>query len=203
MKRCAATQQINVHQLDLFLEEISPWLLARALAFGTISRFAGFASGHPMKEQSMSTQIPTESSDHTFEAIRDVQTSIVDAINGYQRMLEKAEPSFRGTVSNLIELHKSHESGLQNLLNKAGETSPNEGSFMSNVHETVVTVRSWFDDIDGDLTPQIIQGEERILEQYDRAINETYSRDVLDLLRHQQTALASLIQNLRASSALL
>jgi Domain of unknown function (DUF2383) len=148
----------------------------------------------------MSIHMSSAMNDRAVSRVTDVQTSIIDAVNGYERMLDKAEVEFRGTIRNLIEQHQSDERALRQVLDRAGAASQNNGSFMTNVHQTVVTVRSWFDDIDADLIPQIISGEERIIDLYDQAIKASDQGEALETLSGQRTALASAIEGLRSTA---
>lgn len=116
----------------------------------------------------MTNAKPTE----TLQKTRDLKVAMDDALEGYEKMLEKAEPSFRPTVSSLLEQHRAARQEIAGLLRERGAGTDGDGSFMGAVHKTVVTLRSVVDDPDGDWIPGILDGEQRNLDKYDDAIAE-------------------------------
>jgi hypothetical protein len=137
----------------------------------------------------------------TFANTISLHVALVDAIRGYETMLEKAEPSFAPTVNALLGLHRAARTDLEHALRERGAECDSDGSFMGAVHTTVVTVRSLVDDIDQDLIPQIVSGEENNLEKYDQAIIETAGdRDLAALVHDHREKLVATITALRANS---
>jgi hypothetical protein len=145
------------------------------------------------------------SPDLQLDALKDVQTAVRDAINGYEAMREKAEPSFKPLVEHILDVHKRHDADLVRIL--AGDPSTNDtsgnssGSWMSTVHQTVVTVRSWFDDIDHGLIPEVIDGEERLVATYNNALSIDQSAWPKHVLELQRSELNTLITDLRKRAA--
>jgi uncharacterized protein (TIGR02284 family) len=95
-----------------------------------------------------------------------------DAVRGYAVMLEKAEPSFQGTVRQFHDLHLRQAETLANLLQSQGQEVDRDGTLMGAVNEAVVSIRAFFDEIDADTLVQIRNGEDRILKAFDAAIAE-------------------------------
>lgn len=129
-----------------------------------------------------------EESKESLEKTRELKVAMDDALEGYGTMLDKAEPSFRPTVTTLIERHRSARSDIEALLRERGADDGKDGSFMGAVHKTVVTVRAAVDDPDGDWIPGIVDGEERNLGKYDEAIAAAESDPALlaTLRKHRQ-----------------
>lgn len=120
-----------------------------------------------------------------------VHTRVLDVIRGYEELAERAEPDLKPLVERMLMLHRAHHDQLHILLESRGHPPDERGSFMSIIQENVMRVRSWFDDMDRDLIPQIKMGEEQLMELYDQAI-ETGPAGDLDrgTLEAQREALA-------------
>ena len=123
-----------------------------------------------------------------LEKTLELRVAMDDALEGYDKMLEKAEPSFKPTVSELLAQHNAARRDIDALLRERGTAVDQDGSFMGAVHKTVVTLRSVVDDPDGDWIPGILDGEKRNLRKYDEAIAETAGEPALQasLLRHRE-----------------
>ena len=108
--------------------------------------------------------------DH-IDTLTSLHTALVDSRNGYEEALKDAEgkgltPLFR----DMIALRSRDAAELSRLLTALGAQVDNEGSFMSAVHRTVISIRSVFSELDESILPGLIDGEERILGYYDEAI---------------------------------
>ena len=119
----------------------------------------------------MASSIPADSRD-TLEKTVELKVAMDDALEGYETMLEKAEPSFKPTVSGLLAHHRAARADIDALLRERGVNVDDDGSIMGTVHKTVVTLRSIVDDVDRDFIPGILDGENRNLRKYDDAIAE-------------------------------
>lgn len=124
-------------------------------------------------------------------ALAKLQTRTADSLAGFRKMLEKAEPHFRPTVTAFIDLHERQADALARLLLERGHEMDADGSWMSTMQRAVIAVRSTVDDIDEGTLPQVRMGELQILALYDDAIEET--RDAA-----QRGELARLREDLRA-----
>ena len=128
--------------------------------------------------------------------LQDMQTAVRDAITGYETMHEKAEASFKPLVEHILELHRRHDVELVAMLAATDEASQTSGSWMSAVHQGVVTVRSWFDEIDHGLLPQIIDGEHRLVATYNHTLAAKHPKWATKALERQREAVAALISDL-------
>lgn len=135
----------------------------------------------------------SDTNNNAIDALRGVQTSVRDAINGYETMLEKAEPSFKKLVEHIRALHRRHDQELVALLSASGEAEDTSGSLMSAVHQSVVTIRSWFGEIDHALIPQIIDGELRLVDAYQGALAAGPTKLVAAALERQRDEINGMI----------
>jgi uncharacterized protein (TIGR02284 family) len=133
--------------------------------------------------------------DHV-DSLKSLHTALVDSRNGYEEALEDAEgkgltPLFR----DMIALRNKHAAELAEHLRALGEKVDNEGSFMSTVHRTVISIRSVLTGLDDSILPGLIDGEERIIGYYDEAIAESPEYDTLV---RQREAVSAKVAEMRA-----
>ncbi|WP_322514051.1 PA2169 family four-helix-bundle protein [Rhodopseudomonas palustris] len=106
-----------------------------------------------------------------LDHLKTLHTSEIDARNGYQEALEDAEgKGLTSLFRDMIALHHGNSEELGGMLINAGEEADDSGSFMSVVHQTIMSVRSLFDGLDGSVLPGLIDGEKRNLAKYDEAV---------------------------------
>ena len=103
---------------------------------------------------------------YPLSSVAKLHVTLVDAIKGYDTMTEKAEPDLRLAIQPFATLHRRHAAELAALLKDNGLSPDTDGSLMGLVHETVVSVRALFGDLDTDALPSVIRGEEAILSSY-------------------------------------
>lgn len=107
-----------------------------------------------------------------IDALSRLHTRTVDARQGYETMLAKAEPEFRPVVQQFHDLHSRQATDLARIITALGGTPDPEGSLMGTVNRTVVSLRAVFDEIDEDVMDAIRDGEARILEAFDSALSK-------------------------------
>ncbi len=124
-----------------------------------------------------------------LQPLSELHDLTVDAVAGYTTMVEKAEPGFVNTASRFKALHAEQAEKLAGMLTDIGGTVNTDGTIMGSVNKAVVTVRSWFDDIDEDIMDQVRSGEDHLLSAFDKAImshlpvgHRTTLRDMRDAL---------------------
>ncbi|WP_394690596.1 DUF2383 domain-containing protein [Hoeflea sp.] len=115
----------------------------------------------------MSAQLAENPVDSIFDGMNDAHTTLIDAIHGFDVMLEKAEPEICQILLLTRQTNKRQAEELKAFLGRRGHSASDDGSFMSLVHEGVVRTRALFTDIDGDILPAVADGERRILSCYD------------------------------------
>jgi uncharacterized protein (TIGR02284 family) len=128
------------------------------------------------------------------ESLSALHTTLVDSRNGYDEALKDAGKAGLVTLfEEMIALRQQATVELEPLLLKAGATPDPEGSFMSTVHRTIISVQSMMTDLDETVLPGFIDGEKRILGYYDDAISKAPEPD-RDVLSRQRTALIERIE---------
>jgi Domain of unknown function (DUF2383) len=101
------------------------------------------------------------------DALVTLHLRTVDALKGYVKMVEKAEPEFRPVAQRFHDLHARHASALSGKLAAMGVTFNPGGSLMATVNETVVGLRAFFDEIDEQVMSSIRNGEDHVLDAFD------------------------------------
>lgn len=108
-----------------------------------------------------------------IDHMKSLHTTVVDARKGYEEALKDAEgkgltPLFQA----MIALHGRHANALAADLQHHGERVSDDGSFLSTIHRTVISIRSLFGRLDESILPGLIDGEKRIISHYDEALKE-------------------------------
>lgn len=139
--------------------------------------------------------------DH-IDHMKSLHTTVVDARKGYEEALKDAEgkgltPLFR----EMIALHQSHADALAADLARHGEKVDDQGSFMSTIHRTVISVRSLFGGLDESILPGLIDGEERVVSYYDEALTDCPPEETAALAK-QRAALQAKINQMKAQKDL-
>jgi hypothetical protein len=130
-----------------------------------------------------------------LDAIGTLHDRTVDVLAGFDTMVGKAEPEFRPVAEAFQSLHQRHATALAGRLAEAGRAPDEGGTFMSSVNRTVVTLRSFFDEIDEDVMKQIEDGEQHVLDAFDDALKRTHGDVRDDLARMRQELVDLLAEN--------
>ena len=102
----------------------------------------------------------------------------------------------------MVSLRHTDHQQLHQALVLAGERADDNGSFMSVVHETVVGVRATLTGISKTTLPAFVTGEEHIIAQYDRALQEASGDPKLtEVLTRQKENLQAKIDAMKTLSA--
>lgn len=121
----------------------------------------------------------------------------VDTVEGYRTMVEKAEPTFVAAAERFLTLHERHAAALSRLLAAEGRMGDADGTMMGTVNRAVVTMRSFFDDIDEDVMDQVRSGEDWVLKAFDAAITEQHAPPIADELSAMRGELTALLEETR------
>jgi uncharacterized protein (TIGR02284 family) len=132
-------------------------------------------------------------------ALKSLHTALIDAEEGYDTAVRDADgPEMRALFEELRALHQKAHADVHAILVGKGEQPDETGSFMSMVHKTVVSVRAAITGLDKPSLTSFANGEERILKDYDAAIEE--SRDdqpVATQLRRHRDALQEVVSRMK------
>lgn len=107
--------------------------------------------------------------DQSFaEELKSLRTAAIDARTGYEEALQDAEgKGMTPLFQEMIALHAANAQALEMELRKVGDEADKNGSFMSDVHKAVMSVRSVFGGLDESVLPGLIDGEKRNVSHYD------------------------------------
>ena len=129
-----------------------------------------------------------------------LHTAAVDARAGYEEGLKDADgkgmsPLFQA----MIAIHTQNAAELAAALSGMGKSDSDQGSFMSNVNETIMGVRSWFGGLGDSVIPGLIDGEHRNLAQYDHALDlADLPPDIRALLTANRERLSGALEKMQA-----
>jgi Domain of unknown function (DUF2383) len=126
-------------------------------------------------------------------AVKHLHNLTIDALRGYDKMVEKAEPAFRPTVQQFHDLHARHDRHVKQLLSEMGHEVDDGGTFMGTINEAVVAIRAFVDEIDHDVMKQIRSGEDWVMQAFDTAIAEQRGSEVEAKLREMRFELSRLL----------
>lgn len=132
-----------------------------------------------------------------WDAVSTARTRTLDALAGFDKMAEHAEPGFAPIVAAFRDMHRRHGDLLTRLLADAGLAPDGEGSVMGTVNRMVVATRAFFDDIDADVLDQIHSGEENVVRAYQDALRADVPQDVRDHLSQMLVELNGLLADTR------
>jgi uncharacterized protein (TIGR02284 family) len=106
-----------------------------------------------------------------IEQLETLHTHAIDARHGYEEALHDAEGhGLTSLFAELITLHGTNAQELSAILVQAGAAVNDDGSFMTVVHRTIMSVRSLFDGLGESVLPGLIDGEQRNKSSYDKAL---------------------------------
>ncbi|RBP12840.1 uncharacterized protein (TIGR02284 family) [Roseiarcus fermentans] len=135
-------------------------------------------------------------------SVTSLYTALVDAKNGYGEAVKDAERADLKTLfQDMIALHERALAQLRPELEARGVEANDRGSFMTNVHETVIAVRSAVTGLDERSLAGFADGEERILKSYDAAIAESAGDAALaETLEQQRAALSAKVEGMKSAA---
>ena len=137
------------------------------------------------------------------ESLKSLHTVLIDAEKGYETAIADAQaPDMKAIFERMAALHAKAHSDVHALLLAEGERPDENGSFLSVVHKTVISIRSAVKGLDRSSLPSFADGDERILGAFDRAIEDAGAADpAVETLRRDREALAAAIAELKAKAA--
>ncbi len=134
-----------------------------------------------------------------IDELKKLHCQAVDARKGYEEALDDAEgrgmsPLFK----RMIALHAANAAELCSPLQAAGEAPDQDGSFMSHIHRTIMSVRGLFGGLDESVLPGLIDGEERNASGYDDALKmPDVPADLLGVLTTQRRRIETEIAGMK------
>lgn len=126
-----------------------------------------------------------DTTDKGLDRIEEVRTRVIDTIDGFGKIVERAEPEFLEIANTFLSMHQCHERVLSDFMRQSGRDTGKGGSFFGTVNRSLIEARSWFDHVDDTMLDSIISGEKHVLEAYEQALAEPLSDAAVTLLRRQ------------------
>lgn len=139
----------------------------------------------------------------SVEILKKLHTTLVDTRGAYELALKETDdPQVAGICKEMISLRHTDHGALHQALTLAGETPDENGSFMSMVNETVISVRAALTGISKKTLPAFVSGEEDIALLYDEALQEANNDpNVSDILNRQRANLVAKIEEMKNLSS--
>ena len=140
-----------------------------------------------------------------FSSLASLHTALVDACNGYQEAIARATATEVKVILQRVKaLHDKAHAEIHEALLARGFRPDDAGSFMSTVHKAVISVRSAVTGLgDGSLS-SFASGEERIVADYDKAIEgNPEDKALIAMLEGQRARLEAAIGEMRATADLI
>ncbi len=142
---------------------------------------------------SLTAHKTTQPTDAALDAMQSLLTRTIDAEAGFQKMAQKAEPSFLPVVERFRALHDRHAIAIATMLSSHGRTADRDGSLMGDVNKAVVSLRAIFDRIDSSSFSAIADGENYVLGAFDEAVQHALPIDDASALQAMKAELQRLL----------
>ena len=123
------------------------------------------------------------------ESLKKLHTALVDTRGAYELALKDTKDAqVAGICKEMISLRHTDHGELHQALVLAGETPDENGSFMSMLNETVVSVRAAITGISKKTLPAFASGEKDIVKLYDEALKEAANDPGMSSILNRQRA---------------
>lgn len=136
-------------------------------------------------------------SNEFIDALAALQTRLKDTLAGFDEIQQKADPEIAGITAEFIATHTAHELALSQRLVTLGREPDEDGSFFSTIQRLVIKTRAAFDNIDDDILPSVVRGEERVIDLYDDAFNNAADDTDKTMLHEQRAEVRTLTEKAR------
>ena len=151
-----------------------------------------FAGASPGEVKDRGPQ-PGGSNEDRLDKIAEVHRRVADVIEGFDKLAEKAEPSFRPVAEAFLAMHHAHEAQLTAYLMREGRTVSDQGTFFGAVNRAVIAARSWFEAVDASVMDRVKEGEKHVLEAYREARETGQSVEANALLTQHMSDIDALL----------
>lgn len=135
------------------------------------------------------------------DVLQTLLTRLVDARDGLDAMIDRAEPEITQILRKIREDHHESVTRVSALMVAEGHEPDPDGSLMSTVNKAVVSIRAIFDDIDDDALNRVVEGEQNVIDAHDDAAEVYRVGHVRDALVDMRQRLAALLDEARAIAA--
>jgi len=137
----------------------------------------------------------------SYDSLKELHTALVDANAGYETAVDDTDSDgVRNVFVTALEQHAAAQEEIYEMLVSLGIEPDPDGSFMSTVHKTVISLRSSLTGLNENALGAFADGEERILAKYDTTLDEDLDTGVAEMLTRQHAQVVALIGQLRAQA---
>ncbi len=127
------------------------------------------------------------------QALAELHTRLLDTIEGYDKILDLAEPEFARIADDFRVLHIRQADSVAAMLSQDGHDPAQDGSIFGRVNRAAVVLRAWFDDISTNVMDSLVEGEKHVLEAIDTAIRAARDTERRRILTRQRAELVALL----------
>ena len=132
------------------------------------------------------------------DSLKKLHTDLVDNRNGYEEAVKDAELPLKAFFAEMVALKEKDHAELHGALTRLGEKPDEDGSFMSTVHKTVISVRAAVSGLGTNALSSFVMGEEQIVDAYDTALKDFASDpEIVATLTRQKATLLTKIAQMR------
>ena len=132
------------------------------------------------------------------DSLKKLHTDLVDNRNGYEEAVKDAELPLKAFFAEMVALKEKDHAELHGALTRLGEKPDEDGSFMSTVHKTVISVRAAVTGLGTNALSSFVRGEEQIVDAYDTALKDFASDpEIVATLTRQKATLLTKIAQMR------
>lgn len=134
-----------------------------------------------------------------LEDLKSLHTAAIDARSGYEEARDDAEgrntkPLFQA----MIAVHTKNADDLSHILQRSGAPVGEEGSIMTTVNRTVMSLRSLLGGLGENVVPALIEAEKHNLSRYDHVLASADApADVREILLKNRERLEAAIARMR------
>jgi|SRR5579859_665893 len=134
-----------------------------------------------------------------LEDLKALHTAAIDARGGYEEARDDAEGrSTRPLFQEMIALHTRNADDLAHVLQRSGAPVGEDGSFMTTVNRTVMSLRSLLGGLGDGVVRALIDAETRNLSRYDDVLKSAEAPpDVREVLTKNRERLEAAIARMR------
>lgn len=136
---------------------------------------------------------PLDPDDEPLERIAEAHRRVVDVIEGFDKLVEKAEPSFRPVAEAFLTMHRRHDRELAAYLERAGREASEHGTFFGTVNRALIEARSWIENVDEGVMDRVKEGEKHVLEGYAEARDIGQTVEANAMLRQHMADIDALL----------
>lgn len=147
----------------------------------------------PPSGESGVSQEPTPRSNEEISKLHNLHVLLTDTVTGYDKIIEKAQPEFVEVAQAFRGAHVAQAKIVSDMLVAMGAEVDEDGSFFGLVNKTVVEVRSWFDEISHNIIDAMADGEKRVIEAIEDAIEASPSPERRSILENMKSEIKALL----------